>query len=164
MNDDLKRLHNKASALIARRPYSRGEMRLKLLKFADGDSVDTALGRLEQLKLLNDSEYAYNFALYRADNEGWGPVKIRNSLFRRHVHPSDIARALSRVRGELGDDYGLGQYLRRYFAKREHPRDAQGVRSLVDHLLRRGHYRSIILENLGGILPAKTMKYFETGD
>ena len=164
MNDDLKKIHSKASNLISRRAYSRGEMRLKLLKFADSDSVNEALDHLEQLKLLNDSEYAYNFALYRASGEGWGPLKIRSALSRRRVQASDIDQALCRVRREIGDHYGLAEYLESYFSKRDYPRDAQGVRSLINHLLRRGHRRSIILEELRMILPAKTMKYFGTGD
>lgn len=164
MKENLKRLHRKALSLISRRAYSVGEMRLKLLKWADKPDVDATVEHLQQLKLLNDSEYAYNFALYRAGTEGWGPLKIRNALVRRHLKAPDIDRALSRVREEIGNDYGLGEYLLRYFAKREHPRDTQGVHSLINHLLRRGHPRSIILENLGRILPAKTMKYFGTGD
>ena len=164
MKEDLKRLHQKALSLISRRAYSVGDLRMKLLKFADKQDVDATLHYLEHLKLLNDSEYAYNFAFYRAGNEGWGPLKIRDALFRHRLQASDIDRALSRVRDDIGDDYGLGEYLQKYFAKRETPRDAQGVRSLINHLLRRGHHRSIILENLGRVLPAKTMKYFGTGD
>jgi len=165
VNEELhKKLHNKAVILISRRAYSRGEMRLKLLKSADRSTVEVVLDRLEQLKLLNDVDYAYNFALYRTGREGWGPGKIQNALIRRHVHPSCISKALDRVLNEIGEDYGLLDYLDRYCAKRALPNDPKGIHNLINHLLRRGYRRSRILEALNKILPSKTMKYFGTGD
>ena len=159
-----KKLQKKAASLIARKAYSRGEMRLKLMKIADRAMVDAVLDRLEQLKLLNDADYAYNFAFYRANREGWGPEKIKNALLCRHVQSSDIEKALDRIRILVGNDYGLSDYLKRYSAKRGLPVDTEGVRNFIKHLLRRGFCRNSILDALHRVLPSEIMKYFGTGD
>ncbi len=147
-------LRKKATRLLARRAYSRAEMRLKLLNFADSAKVEAVLERLDDLKLLNDAEYAYNFAFYRVTRQGWGPEKIIHSLRRHKVQESDINNALVRLRVEIGEDYGLSDYLRRYSAKRDLPNDPKGVRNLVKHLLRRGFRHSSILDALKRVLPA----------
>lgn len=165
MNEKLERkLLNKAAGLIARRAFSRGEMRLKLLKFAESPVVEAVMDTLEQLKLLNDADYAYNFAFYRVSREGWGPAKIRDALMRRHVQPSDITNALDKIHDALGDDFGLSDYLTRYFVKREIPKDPKSTRRLIQHLVRRGYRHGSILKALNRMLPSETMKYFGTGD
>ena len=157
-------LQKKAAALLARRAYSRGEIRQKLLKLADDPAVETVLDRLEHLKLLNDFDYAYNFALSRVGREGWGPEKISRALYSRQVSASDVSAALDQIRSLVGDDYALGEYLKRYFAKKGMPEDRNSVRKLVTHLHRRGYNRNSIIKVLKQLLPTEMMRYYETGD
>jgi SOS response regulatory protein OraA/RecX len=157
-------LQKKAASLLARRAYSRGEIRQKLLKVADEPVVEIVLDRLEHLKLLNDLDYAYNFALSRVGREGWGPEKIRGALHSRQVSASDISTALDQIRFLVGDDYALGEYLKRYFAKKGMPENPNSVRKLVTHLHRRGYNWNSIIKVLRQSLPTEMMRYFETGD
>jgi len=159
-----KKLRKKAAALLSRRAYSRGEIRLRLLKLADEPAVETALDHLDQLKLLNDTDYAYNFALYRIGREGWGPEKIRRALYSRQVSESDISAALDQIRSLVGEDYALAEYLKKYFGKKGMPKDWKDVRNLVSHLRRRGYYRNSIVRVLGESLPGELARYFNTGD
>ncbi|MEJ2097167.1 MAG: regulatory protein RecX [Deltaproteobacteria bacterium] len=158
------KLLKKAGRLLARRAYSRGEIRQKLLETADEPVVETVLGRLEQLKLLNDRDYAYNFAISRIGREGWGPEKIRRALRSRRVSDSDISTALDRIRSLVGDDYALADYLKKYFGKKGAPENFNDVRNLVTHLHRRGYHRDSIIGVLKHSLPAEWMRYFDTGD
>jgi SOS response regulatory protein OraA/RecX len=159
-----KKLRNKANSLLSRRAYSREDLRRKLLNIADTHAVEAVLEQLEQLELLNDADYAYNFAFYKVHRNGWGPGKIRKVLTRHGVQPADIEQALVKIRDEFGEDYGLSDYLIRYWGKRGEPRDSKSVHLLIEHLLRRGHMRSSILRNLKRMLPSETMQYFGTGD
>lgn len=134
-------------------------MRQKLLEMAEQSLVETVLDRLEELDLLNDRDYAYNFSLYRVGREGWGPGKIRDALQRRHVSDPDIAAALDRVRSLVGDSYALEEYLKRHFAKRSMPEDSRGVRNLVNHLHRRGYGRDTIVDVLKRKLPAEMARH-----
>ncbi|MBN2317796.1 MAG: regulatory protein RecX [Acidobacteria bacterium] len=159
-----KKLQKKAVALLSRRAYSRGEIRQKLLKIADEPMVEIVLDRLEQLKLLNDLDYAYNFAFYRIGREGWGPEKIRRALYNRQVSDSNIATALDQIRSLVGDHYALADYLKKYFGKKGMPEDLNSARNLVSHLRRRGYHRNSIISVLKNMLPSELMRYFETGD
>lgn len=165
MSDELqKRLQKKAGSLLSRRAYSRGEIRLKFLKIADESTVESELDRLEELKLLNDDDYAYNFALSRIGRDGWGPEKIRNALIRRKAPASAISMALDRIRKEIGDDFGLADYLNKYYGKKGLPEDLKSIRNLVAHLRRRGYYRSQINGALKRMMPSEMTRHFETGD
>jgi len=165
MDDELYiALLKKAGALLARRAYSRGELRDKIARIAGNPQVESVLDRLEQLNLLNDADYAYNFALYRIKQEGWGPAKVHDSLLRRHVVPAIIEQALERIRHELGDESALVEYMRKHCGKQGPPADPKNIRRLILHLRRRGYDENIIFSALKRIVPAAVMRHFETGE
>src|SRR5687768_10744837 len=111
-----KKLMSRAGNLLGRRSYSRGELARKLLKLADPPEVETVLDRLEELDLLNDSKYAYNFAFYRLRECGWGPLRVRHALLNRQVAADLVESALNRVFQEHGEGPMLEGYLDRYCA------------------------------------------------
>lgn len=154
----------KAGALLARRAYSRAELRVRLERTAAGYSVEPVLDRLEQLNLLNDSDYAYNFALCRIREQGWGPGKVRNSLLRRQIEPAVIEGALDRVRREVGDERALALCIRKYCGNRGLPADSKGWRKLILHLHRHGFNEETIEEALPRMIPAEIRRRFETGE
>ena len=157
-------LLKKAAALLSRRPYSRGELRITLQSFSNEVSPEPVLDRLEQLNLLNDMEYAYNFALYRIQGEGWGPAKVKISLLRRHVAGSVIDCALERVRAELGEASLLAEYIKKHCAKQGLPTTPKDIRRLALHLSRRGFEENDILDALKRVIPPALLQRLETGD
>ncbi len=159
-----KKLLSRAGNLLARRAYSRGEMRAKLAGLAEADEVEAALDRLEALNLLNDSEYAYNFASGRMGAQGWGPIKVRHSLLRRHIAPQLIEAALDRVRAEVGDETILREYLNRHCRRAGLPNDRRGIQKLVGHLRRRGFSDATIYGTLRRLIPGAAWECFETGE
>jgi SOS response regulatory protein OraA/RecX len=159
-----KTLLKKAGSLLARRAYSRGELRLILAKLAGDSEVESALNRLEQLNLLNDADYAYNFAFYRTQREGWGPAKIRDSLLRRHLSQATVERALERVRKELGDERILMECIKKRWKHRAPPADPKDIHKLILFLLRRGFDEDAIYRALELMLPTEAIQRFETGD
>ncbi len=165
MDTDLqKMILKKAGSLLARRSYSRGELRNKLCAFAEKYQVESALDRLEQLNLLNDADYAYNFALCRARQEGWGPAKILESLLRRQVGQTIIKSALERIRNELGDESVLLEYIQKRCGKHGMPADIRDVRRLVLHLRRRGFGEEMIFGALKRVIPSALLERFDTGE
>jgi len=159
-----KILLKKAGALLARRGYSRGEMRNKLTRIAGASQVESVLDRLEQLNLLNDADYAYNFALCRIKQEGWGPGKVHDFLLRRHVAQATIESALERIRKELKEESILVEYIKKRCEKQGPPMDLKGIRKLVLHLRQRGFAEGDIFSALKGMVPAAVLHRFETGD
>ena len=70
------KIMHRAGLLLARRPYSRGELREKLSMLGDHQEIESTLDRLQELNLLNDVNYSYNLASYWMKHEGWGPIKV----------------------------------------------------------------------------------------
>lgn len=165
MEEELrKKLLNKAGNLLARRSYSCGEMRAKLSKLAEPSDVEDALRRLVALDLLNDDDYAYNFAFSRIRQQGWGPIKVRHSLVRRQIAPQLIEAAIDRVRQEVGDRVILREYLDRHCRKTPLPRDRKGIQKLIGHLRRRGFVDATIYSTLRQVIPEANWERFETGE
>ncbi len=159
-----KLLMKKAGAFLARRSYSRGELCAKLLRYAQGSPVEPILDRLEQLNLLNDEEYAYNFALCRMRREGWAPAKVQNSLLRRKVDQAVIAKALQRVQSEPGHESDLARFVQKYCVKKGPPASPREIRKLILHLHQRGYDEDHILDTLRQALPQAVWQKFETGE
>jgi regulatory protein len=159
-----KVLLKKAGALLARRAYSRGELRNRLAKIAGDRAVESALDRLEQLNLLNDADYAYNFAFCRIKQQGWGPARVHESLLRRHVAETAIACALQRIRNEFGDESLVAEYIQKHCGKTGLPSDLKGIRKLVSHLRQRGFDEDLITNVLKRMIPAESMPHFERGE
>lgn len=159
-----KKLMAWAGRLLLRRAYSRGEMAAKLSKLADESEVEEILHHLEELNLLNDAEYAYNLATYRLKQQGWGPLKVRHDLLRRHVAPHIVESALDRNCKEAGEQPFLRDYLERYSRKSEMPSDRKGIRQLILHLRRRGFTNEIIYSTLRQIIGRDAWQRFEHGE
>jgi len=133
-----------AAALIARRAHSRGELRRKLAaaQKAEVSEIEAVLDRLESLNLLNDAEYAYNFAFYRIKDSGWGEEKAHKALLDRDVAKTDADRAIARVREEIdgidGIEAALMEYVKGYCRKHGAPSTLKGAQKLARHLAGRG--------------------------
>jgi regulatory protein len=159
-----KKLLNKAGAILARRPHARGELRLKLLRHAAEPDVDGALDYLQDLNLLNDSEFAYNFASHRARVEGWGPLKIRQALLRCKVAPELVQNVVDRIRRDPANGPALREYVERRCRRMGLPADRKGVNRLVVHLRRRGYTEDSIWAVLRKLIPAAVWQHYESGD
>jgi SOS response regulatory protein OraA/RecX len=159
-----KKLLDKAGLFLSRRPCSRGELAAMLLKIAGPDSVEPVLDRLEQLKLLNDSEYAYNFAFNQLKFKGWGPVRVHQNLLLRKVPPGLAESTMNSIRAELSDREVLEGYLEKHCRRKGLPLDRRGIAGLVSHLSRRGFPEETILQTLRQKVPSALWERFETGE
>jgi len=165
MNAEVARmLMKRAGTLLSRRAYSRLELRRKLVKTANPDEVDRVLNRLEQLNLLNDTEYAYNFALRRVQQDGWSLEKVRSALLRREVAGEDVENSLGRVRSEVKEQSTISAYVQKRFSRNGMPSDLKGVVKLITHLRHRGFDEADILGALKGIVPDNYLQRLLTGE
>jgi len=162
--DPLRGLMHRAGALLARRAYSRGQLRDKLARHADPSQIESALDRLEQLNLLNDAAYAYNSAVRWIKQEGWGSSKARHRLLLQQV-PAHIAEAaMESVRQEIGDAKALADYLDRRERTHPLPADRKGIHKLIMSLRRRGFPEEAIWSVLRMRTPPASWQKFEPGD
>jgi regulatory protein len=154
----------KAGALLGRRAYSRGELRVKLAPAGNPDEIEEVLTHLQDVGLLNDAEYAYNFASRRISEMAWGDVKVYHSLVRRHVSSHLVEAAIRRVHQEVSEELVLRRYLEKKACRGEMPSDRKGIRKLIVHLRSRGFSEDRIWSSLRERIPAASWRRFETGD
>ncbi|NWG14452.1 MAG: regulatory protein RecX [Acidobacteria bacterium] len=155
-------LMHKATRLLARRAHSRGELHAKLAKSADPADLEAVLDRLEELGLLNDAEYAYNFASSRIRERSWGSARVYQALLRRKVPAAVAARTMERIRGETDDRALIETYLERYWRTRSRPRNRAELSRLIGHLSRRGYGDELIIDVLHRRVPAEAWRDFES--
>jgi SOS response regulatory protein OraA/RecX len=157
-------LLKKAGALLAGRAYSRYEMQKKLAAVAEERQVEAVLNHLERLNLLNDADYAYNFAFRRIRQQGWSPAKVRNALLYRHVGQASIEIALQQARNESDDTSTILEYAQRRCGRKGLPTDLKGIQKLFLHLRQRGFDEENILSALRGSIPAEALQRLQTGE
>ncbi len=163
-NPDQKKLMNKAAKLLSHKPYTCGEMRLKLLKLGSEPDVGAVLNHLKELKLLNDTEYAYNYALHRIKQEGWGPLKVYHALLRRQIAVKVAQSAVEQVRDALSENEVLDEYLEKHCRKTGVPDDRKSIQKLIAHLRRRGFHDENIRTALRRKIPSAAWQAFDPGD
>ena len=90
--DRLKNAEETALGLLARRDFSREEMRLKLTAkgFPPAEIEDT-LRKLEAKKILDDSRYARHLAIALVQEKLLGPQRLRQKFFQKGI-PADLAQ------------------------------------------------------------------------
>lgn len=160
-----KLLVKKAGNLLARRAYSRADLQKKLAAFGDSGQVETVLKQLERLSLLNDFEYAYNFALRSIRRQGWSPAKVQNALLGHQVCLTIIERALAQVRDESGgEEPVIRAYVLKRYGKSGLPSDFKSIRKLITHLRQRGFREENIFSALKGEIPDAALRRFEIGE
>jgi SOS response regulatory protein OraA/RecX len=166
MDTDIsKTLLKKAASLLAHRAYSRGELKDKLAPLAEEAQIEAAINHLQKVNLLNDANYAYNFALHRIGQQGWSPAKVQHALIRCQVEKSVIEMALERVQREAGDPAAIiVAHVQKRCGRSGLPTDPKAVRKLLSHLHQRGFDEDQILNALRGLLPAAALQPFETGE
>ncbi len=162
--DSSKKIMQKAGSLLARRAYSRGQLRDKLAPLGETEQIESVLDRLEQLRLLNDAEYAYNSASRWVRQEGFGPAKVYHLLRRRQVSGVAAEAAIERVRRETSDTDALGDYLARRSRTRRLPADRKAIHKLIQSLRRRGFSQEVIWEVLRQKIHASAWREFNTGE
>lgn len=116
---------NSAMNSLDYRDHSVREMRTKLLRKFDADSVNSAIERLTELGLLNDERFAENFAAQLFEHKKYGRNRIKTELFQRGI-ASDI---INNVLDELFEC-----------------EETDNVERIVD-IIRRKYYNKMIDEN-----------------
>lgn len=88
---------NSAMYSLDMRDHSVREMKTKLLRKYDAESVDNAINRLVELGLLNDERYAEIFARQLYEHKKYGRNRIKSELYRRGISSDIINYTLDEI-------------------------------------------------------------------
>jgi regulatory protein len=131
-----------AVRLLARRPYSVADLRRALRrKFSDEPAVNEAIAKLRQLGLLDDYQFALQYASFLVRHRALGPDRVRRQLQLKRVPEAAIDAALNRAYEEVSEQQILERALEKKLRGVRLPLTVPKFYSLC-HSLRRLGFRS----------------------
>lgn len=99
---------------LGRRAFAAEELRAKLrtraAKIAD---VDAAISRLKDIGYLDDKRFAESFAVNRAENDGFGKMRVLSDLRARRVSPKIAEKAVEQVFEDRSESEQIEAYIDR---------------------------------------------------
>ena len=125
--------------MLARRPYSIGEIRRALEnKYPQSAQVTEAIGRLRELGYLDDRKFAEQYAYSLAQNRTFGPHRLRRELKAKLVNDQEIESAVELVYRETPAQALLDQALAKKLRTFRLPLTRSRFHSLCQSLMRLG--------------------------
>jgi len=148
---DLAAAEEKAYRLLSMRPHSEKELAKKLRDKGFPEAViKEALEKLLDLKYLNDTSFALQWARNLAVNKLWGNRKIIASLQEKGVQARWIDDALASVRQELPEEEAIVMLISKKAARRKAAAlDIKEKQRIFQNLMGRGFPPGLILNKLG---------------
>ncbi len=99
-----RKAFRKACDFLARRPHSARQLRQKLSRTFEPDTVEHVLDRLAALRYLDDSRFALEYAAERLERSPRGTAMLVAELRSRGVDAETARRAVKQALNELGQD------------------------------------------------------------
>lgn len=152
--DPLRAAYADALRRLARRDYSREELRLGLAGSGHGaDAIEAALARLAGQRYLDDRDLAARLARSRLRHRGVGQHRIRQDLRRKGVEKADAEAGVREALADVSETETLDAVARAFW--RSHDRDPppQRMRKMWVFLMRRGFPGSLVHDRLRALFP-----------
>jgi regulatory protein len=139
-----------ALKMLARRAYSEGELRSRLIakREAEKGAVEDCIGRLKELGYLNDELFAHNYASNRVGLKPLGRARLARELGRKKVSKDVIGDALDLVFGESEEERLIDRAIANRVRTHGRPADRAASKRLFEHLARRGFEYDLIIRKL----------------
>ncbi len=150
---DLHSAQQKAYRLLSVRPQSAGEIEKKLRERGFPAAViKEALEKLIDLKYLDDTSFASQWARNLAVNKLWGNRKIIASLKEKGIGAHLIDQAIEEARQEISEEEAIAVLIKKKMAGRNIGlQDIKEKKRIFQNLLGRGFPAGLILSKLGKI-------------
>jgi regulatory protein len=152
LDDDYKAAMQRAGHLLASRPRSEHELRLKLGRAGyEDDVVERALARLVELRLLDDSEFAAQWVAERAVSKGRSPEALVSELIDKGVDRSVAEEAVAASGVDV--EQQARELAARFASKVASKPLEKQAESLLGRLLRRGFSHEVARDAVRSVLP-----------
>ncbi len=131
------------------RARSEEEVRVKLTQLGFPEkSIKATLERLRLLKVLNDEDFARDWALSRAKGREYGPLRIERDLRRKGISTSLIRPILEEAFAEQEEMERAKKLLKKKFSGKDMG-DKKVILGAAAFLQRFGYHNTVIEELLG---------------
>ena len=129
---DSYKAKSRALNLLSYRAHSKKELQDKLKRRLDEKSAKIAADKMEQIGLLNDENYARDFASHLQKNKMYAKKRISYELSKKGINEEIISEVLDNL--ELSEDETLEKA-----ASKKSSENEKEKRRLIAHLMRLGY-------------------------
>ena len=139
LEDEEYSCREKALSLLDYAPQSEGRLREKLERFYPPETAERVTVRLREAGLLDDLDYGRRLAAEGMELRGWGPLRVRQELFRRKLSPETVRAVMEELEDSPREDPAaavLRLVEKKYLPKLREPRGREKVAAA---LRRRGY-------------------------
>jgi SOS response regulatory protein OraA/RecX len=140
----------RAIKLLAAKPRSIAELRERLLEkqWTDETTVDAVVEKLREYGYLNDERFAFSFASYKVRQKPVGRGRLRRDLQLKKVDKEIADEALKLVFEETPEEQLIDRAIEKRARLRGRPQTRAEIKSLFDHLLRRGFSYELVSQKV----------------
>lgn len=145
-----ERTMNRAVRLLAARPRSVAELRLRLLEkpWTDEQIVDAVIEKLKSYKYLDDEQYARDLAASKLRARPQGKRRLLAAMMRKPLGRSLIEDAVTEAYEKVPEIELLDQVIAKRIRLKGPPRSREERKKFLDHLLRQGFGYDLIRDRL----------------
>lgn len=145
-----KKAEEFALRLLARKDYSRAEMRQKLVqKGFSLEEIENVLHKLSAHQLLNDLPYAQRLANYYGGEKLWGPWRIKHKLKEKGIRPEVAEEIVAQEEKKFPAQERLKKFLEKKLKNRNLSEfSKQEIKKLTNQLYRHGFSWEEIFDTL----------------
>jgi regulatory protein len=142
--DSVEQAFERALRYLGYRARSGAEVKNYLHQRGGTDAVvDATIEKLRGFNFINDEAFARNWALSRAQNQGYGPGKIEQELRTKGVADGQIDAVVKEIFASETEEARARKVLQKKFG-RENFREPRALRRAVAFLERRGYNSKVI--------------------
>ena len=140
----------RAIKLLAAKPRSIAELRERLLEkqWTNEATVDAVIEKLREYGYLNDERFAFSFASYKIRQKPVGRGRLRRDLQLKKVDKEIADEALNLVFEETPEEQLIDSAIEKRTRLRGRPQTRAEIKSLFDHLLRRGFSYELVSQKV----------------
>ncbi len=158
-----ERTLHRAVRLLAAKPRSIGEMRMRLLEKAWTNEaiVDGVIETLKNYDYLNDKTFAAGLALSKLRQKPQGKRRLRQTLSQKELDRETIDAAVASAFEKMPEEELIETAIAKRVRLRGVPETREDTKKFYDHLLRRGFSFDLIrtkLERIAEFIDTDTVE------
>ena len=140
----------RAVTLLAAKPRSIGELRQRLLEknWTNEEIVESVLQKLEEYKLLNDQQFAHDYAASKLRQKPVGKRKLKQTLSQKQLDKETVESALEQVFEEIPESELVAQAIEKRIRVKGIPQDRDETKKFFDYLLRQGFSYDLVRDKM----------------
>lgn len=155
-----ERTMNRAVKLLAAKPRSVGELRMRLLEklWTNPVIVDAVIEKLKEYKYLDDEQFARDLAVSKLRQKPQGRRSLQQTMAQKKLDKELVDQAINSAFEKLPEADLIDLAIEKRLRLKGAPKTREETKKFYDHLLRQGFSYDLIREKLASVAKPDLME------